>query len=193
MSLRPDRCAIARLEWWHAQWERSNSRYVQYPTFLLSPGNADLLEIMERNPVVEDMLVLLEMIGFCSHFCKQIKRLVESDEGSNRLYGVRRFIGKKKFFLPMYAATTFWRRDEDAVSEFEYGLRDTIELVFDDWTSSVKVAAAVVEGSGSRELSLRNRRSLDMWSPYEYRQNVTWRGKNCACKIKLKELREAVK
>lgn len=187
MSLRPDRCAIARLEWWHAQWERSNSRYVQYPTFLLSPGNTDLLEIMEQDTVVEDMMVLLEMIGFCSHFCKQIKRLVESDEGSHRLYGVRRFMGKKEFFLPMYAATTFWRRDEDAESEFECGLRDTMELLFSDWALSIKVAAAVVNGKGARD------RHLQYYDRHQVRQDVTWRGKKCACKIKLKELREAVK
>lgn len=193
MSLRPDRREIARLEWWHALWERSHSRYVQYPTFLLSQENTDLLEIMEREPVVEDLLVLLEMIGFCSHFAKQFQSKLRDD--SHRVDSVRRFIQDKNLVLPMYAAANLWSLREETQDKFETCLRDVLELVFDNWTDSNRVAAAVVDGRLSRELSMRNahRISDGYYDPYSVRDGVSWNSKGCRCKIKLKELRKVVR
>jgi hypothetical protein len=183
------RMDIARLEWWHARWERQNRRYVEYPTFHLSPDNATLLEIMERDIAHEDLLVLMEMIGFCQHFVKELS--VKVAEESNRSKSVLARM-ERHALLPMYAATKLRDMDEDLESGVEYMLRDAIELVFEDWILSNRIAEAVVDGKSARDAHM-NSSAWDYWSPWQQRNEVeAWTNKKCNCKIKLKELREAV-
>lgn len=179
----PESC-VSRLEYWHAAWEQDNPEFVSTPSFILTEDNSDYIDMYARDPRFEDILVLLEMYGFCEHmllvlsWSKKFKEYIRKDE----LLG--------DWVLPI---NTVSRSDE------HFG-RKRYRLVYRAWhalTGSQSdcrdVARALAETPGKYRDPTESDTNQRLASETEYersriREDVPgqWRDRKCRCKTEIR-------